>query len=122
MLARSLASSAASPDETMLLPSGPRIARIACSSLLRIALRSAALASVAEANIFGPWSCAIATLVTQAISIMGATAEYNFARHIGVFSMVIDARHRALRRRREARRRSSHFRVPRNLEPLRRDR
>src|SRR6266478_977099 len=56
-LARLLASSVSSPDETICFPSGPRISSITFSSLLCTAVTNALLASSGDENVFCPRCC-----------------------------------------------------------------
>jgi hypothetical protein len=85
------------PDETMFFPSGPRISRVAFSSLLCIAMTSALLASSADGNVFWPGGCAMERVDVHPAKTMAITAtlenpsqqdssDFNFVR-IPIFSV-----------------------------------
>src|SRR5271165_2284566 len=88
-LARLWASSVSSPEETICLPSGPRISSIALSSLLCTAVTSALLAASGDENVFWPSCCAMEKVEKHPVKRTAIAANLGLAQwNLLIFSFV----------------------------------
>jgi hypothetical protein len=76
-LARLLASSVSSPEETICSPFGPRIWSIIFSSLACAAVTSALAASSADGNVFWPGCCAVDRVGTHSVKSIASAVGRN---------------------------------------------